>query len=263
MGLLQSDSGCVKEKMSDLKGRRALVAGGSRGLGRGSALSLAEAGADLAIIYRKDQASAAEVVAKIQAMGRRAIAVKGDVTDPADLELATQQAVEYLGGLDTLVVTTGQGNPWLSLADTPPDRWRKLLASNLDGIFYTTRLAMQIFIKQKKGSAVLFTSTGGLRGTPMQGPYAAAKAAVINLTATWAQEVAQHGIRVNAIAPGLFETDMTAALRGKPMPAHVPPIPAGRIGTPMEMGKIVTFLCSDAADYINGETIRVDGGWYA
>lgn len=245
-----------------LAGRRALVTGGSRGLGRGIAVELARAGADVGIVYRKRRDEADEVAAEIRALGRNAAVAQADVADCDALDAAFSSVVDELGGLEIVVANAGIGSPNVTIADMPVDRWRKITGVDLDGAFFTAKAAAPHLVEAGVNGSFVFVSTvGSLKGTPTQSPYAASKAAVNSLTKTFALEVAPHGARVNAVAPGIFETDMTRFVRERPDLAST--VPMGRIAQPAELGAVVAWLCSDAASYITGEVIRVDGGLYA
>jgi NAD(P)-dependent dehydrogenase (short-subunit alcohol dehydrogenase family) len=243
--------------MGTLEGQCAVVTGGSRGLGRGIAVAFAKAGADVAVIYRKRVDEAEEVVAAIEAVGRRGIALQADVGHWDEISGAVDAARSELGGLDIVVANAGVGNPHVSLADTPIERWRKIMSVNLDGAFYTVKAAMPYLLAQGHGNALLLTSPGGEKACPNQGAYGATKAALYSLIATWGKEVAGSGVRVNGLSPGIFVTDMTAQVRAVPASERVP---MGRFGDPEELGRIATFLCSADAAYLAGIVIRADGG---
>lgn len=245
-------------------GRRALVTGGSRGLGAGAALALAEAGADVAILYRKRAEEADAVAERCAAFGVRAVTVQADVADSAETTRAVEEAALALGGLDIVVANAGIPNPHLALADTPDERWHKIVSVNLDGAFHTVRAAVPHLVASPAGAVVFVSTIGSLRAAPNQATYATSKAAVNELARCWAIELAPHGVRVNAIAPGIFVTDMTEILRTNLGPEAIDAmVPLGRPGDPLEFGRFVTMLCSDYASYVTGEVIRVDGGMSA
>ncbi|MBK5223617.1 MAG: SDR family oxidoreductase [Acidimicrobiia bacterium] len=245
-----------------LSGRRAVVTGGSRGLGRGIALALAKEGADVGIIYRKRIDEAEEVAREIEKEGVRAVIARADVAQWEEASAAVSAVADDLGGLDIVVANAGVANPTISLIDTPPERWRKIMGVNLDGAFFTVKAAVPHILAAGRGGSVVFVSTvGSLKGAPMQGAYVSSKAAVNEMARTWALELAAEGIRVNAVAPGIFETDMTSIMlemRGEEASKAL--VPLGRVGAPIELGRTVAMLCSDAASYVTGEVIRVDGG---
>jgi 3-oxoacyl-[acyl-carrier protein] reductase len=248
---------------SPLSGRRALVTGASRGLGAATALALARAGADVALLCRRRADDAAKTAQEIEALGRRCPALLADVGDWTACQSAVESAAEQLGGLDIVVANAGVANPFLSLADTPVDRWRKIMSVNLDGPFFTVKAAAPWLLRSPHGSVVFVSSVGGLRAAPMQGAYATAKAALGHLSRTWAAEFAEAGIRVNVVVPGLFRTDMTGILRAAREDDGDGLVPLGRVGAPAELAEAVVFLCSDAASYITGAELAVDGGMSA
>lgn len=240
-----------------LDGRKALITGGSRGLGRGMAVAFAKAGADVAVIYRKRAEEADAVVAEVKAAGRRGLAYQANVGDWDEISAAVQAAADDLGGLDIAVANAGVANPYVSLADTPIDRWRKIMSVDLDGAFYTVKAAMPYLKASEQGNAIILTSPAGEKASPNQGAYAAARAALYNLIPTWAKEVAADGVRVNGLSPGIYETDMTAIVRQTPAEEKVP---LGRFGDPEELGRVATFLCSPDGGYLTGIVVRADGG---
>jgi 3-oxoacyl-[acyl-carrier protein] reductase len=243
--------------MGVLDGKRAVITGGSRGLGRGIAVAFAKAGADVAIVYRKRKEEADGVIADVEAAGRRGVAYQADVGQWEEISGAVDAAVADLGGIDIVVANAGVANPYITLAETPIDRWRKIMSVNLDGAFYTVRAAMPRLIEQGSGVAIFLTSPGGERAAPNQGAYAATKAALYNLVPTWAKEVAPSGVRVYGLSPGIYETDMTAIIRKVPAEEKVP---MRRYGDPEELGRVATFLCSPDAAYLTGIVLRADGG---
>jgi NAD(P)-dependent dehydrogenase (short-subunit alcohol dehydrogenase family) len=246
--------------MGILEGQRAVVTGGSRGLGRGIAVAFAKAGADVAVIYRKRADEARAVIAEIETAGRRGWAYQADVAQWDEVSAATEAAANDMGGIDIVVANAAVANPFVSLVDTPVERWRKIMSVNLDGAFYTVKAAMPRLLAQGRGTALLITSPGGEKAAPQQGTYGASKAAMYNLIATWAKEVAPQGVRVLGLSPGVFVTDMTENVRKVPAAERVP---LGRFGEPEELGRIAAFLCSSDASYLTGITIRADGGMTA
>lgn len=240
-----------------LEGRKALITGGSRGLGRGIAVAFAKAGADVAVVYRKRADEANDVVAAVKGAGRRGLAYQANVGEWDEISAAVDAAAGDLGGLDIVVANAGVANPYVSLADTPIDRWRKIMSVDLDGVFFTVKAAMPHLKASEQGNAIILTSPAGEKASPNQGAYAAARAALYNMVPTWAKEVAADGVRVNGLSPGIYETDMTATVRQTPASEKVP---LGRFGKPEELGRIATFLCSPDGDYLTGIVVRCDGG---
>ncbi len=244
----------------DLSGRAALVTGGGRGIGRSVALSLAEAGADVCVTART-QEQIDETAGMIEKLGRRALALKTDVTDYASVEKAVRKTIEELGDLHILVNNAGTRNGGDVLELSEAD-WSAVIDTNVTGVFLCTKAAGKHMVKKKYGKIINTASTGGMHAGRGQANYHASKAAVINFTRAAAMDLARYNINVNAIAPGWIETDMIAPvtqdrdLLGK----FIKAIPMRRLGKPAEMGPLVAFLASDLAAYITGTTIVIDGG---
>lgn len=243
-----------------LAGKVAVVTGGSRGTGAATALLLARAGVDVVIGYRSRQEEARAVVEAIDAMGARAVAVAGDVSsENAAVELF-DGAEGRFGGVDFFI---GNAGIWpaepLGLADLPLDRWRRTMAANLDGIFFTTREAARRL--RPDGSIVLVSSTAAQRGEAFHGDYAATKGAVQSLVKGLCVELAPRGIRVNAVAPGWIDTEMvTTALAGDLGNRVAQTIPLGRVASPEDVAGPILFLCSLLARHVTGEILNVNGG---
>jgi 3-oxoacyl-[acyl-carrier protein] reductase len=234
----------------------ALVTGGSRGIGAAIASALAADGWPVAVNYRSGAADAAATVASIEASGGRAVAIAGDVADPAVPAMLLEAAAEALGGpVLALVNNAGVRADGLALSLSDED-WRLVLDTNLGSTYRLTRVALRAMIRARFGLVINIASVVGPRANAGQANYAASKAAVIAFTKTAAVEVARRGVTINAVAPGLIATDMTQdipeAFREK--------VPAGRAGTPEEVAAAVAFLASERAGYITGSTVYVDGG---
>lgn len=246
----------------DLSGRKALVTGGATGIGEGIALGLAAAGADVALTYRSHQPE--ETLEKIKASGVRAAAVQADFADmDADsAEAVTEFARDALGGLDILVNNAGIIYREDSV-DLPLEDWRRVLSVNLDSVWLLSQAAGRHMLDQGSGKIVIVSSVLGTQGGLRVPAYASSKHAVIGLTRALCNEWAEHGVNVNAIAPGYTATDNTQALRDDPerSKALLERIPAGRFADPSEIAGAAVFLASDAAAYCHGSVLTVDGGW--
>ena len=233
----------------------ALVTGASRGIGAATARALAADGWPVCVNYRSDGDAARAVVERIEADGGRAIAVGADISDPQQVEELFARADAELGDVLGLVNNAGIRADALAPQIRDPD-WQNVLATNLDGAFYTTRRALRKMLRARFGRIVNVASVVGQHANPGQAGYAASKAGLVGLTKTVAAEVARRGITVNAVAPGLVDTDMAANVGDGVLKA----IPARRAGTPEEVATCIRFLASDAASYVTGAVLTVDGG---
>ena len=242
-----------------LTGKTAIVTGGSRGIGRAAALTLAEAGADVAVIYAGNTAAAEETVRLIEEKGRKGLAIQCDVADEAAVTAMVKDVKKELGRIDILVNNAGITRDGLLMIMKEAD-WQAVLDTNLTGAFHCTKAVTRLMMKQRSGSIINITSVVGETGNAGQANYAAAKAGLIGFTKSVAKELASRNIRCNAIAPGCIETDMTAVLGEDTVDAMIKTIPMGRVAQPEEVAKAVLFLASDDASYITGQTLNVDGG---
>ena len=234
----------------------AVVTGGSRGIGAAIAEALAADGWAVAVNYRTGEAEAKAIVSAIESRGGRAVAVAGDVADPAAAEPLLAAAAEALGGpVLCLVNNAGVRADGLALSLSDED-WRAVLETNLGGTYRLTRAALRAMIRARFGRVINIASVVGPRANAGQANYAASKAAVIGFTKTVAVEVARRGVTVNAVAPGLIETEMTEGIPAE----FLARVPAQRAGSPEEVAAAVAFLASAAAGYITGTTLYVDGG---
>jgi 3-oxoacyl-[acyl-carrier protein] reductase len=243
----------------DLSGRAALVTGGSRGIGRAVVLRLAGQGADVAFSYRGNEEAATSCVAEIEAMGRKAVAVQADVTDPAAAEGLVAQALESLGKVDILVNNAGITRDDLIMR-MGVDTWREVLETNLFGAFYVIKAVMRPMLRARYGRIINMTSVAGIAGNAGQANYSSAKAGLIGLTKATAREVASRGITANAVAPGFVLTELTESLPENIKAGILAATPLGRFATPEEIANAVAFLASDDAAYITGHVLTVDGG---
>lgn len=241
---------------------RAIVTGagrGGRGIGRGIAVALAKAGCDIAVTARTNIADAEAVAEAVREMGREALAIQADVADSASVEALFEKVKTEWGRVDVLVNNAGLTRDTLLLRMSEDD-WDAVLDANLKGAFLCTRTAAKIMLKQKSGRIINITSINGQVGSPGQANYSASKAGMIGLTKTVAKELASRGITVNAVAPGFIETQMTDFAQGDAREELLKRIPLGRFGSIDDVGAVVAFLASDAASYITGQVITVDGG---
>lgn len=246
--------------MLQLTDQIALITGGGRGLGRAIALAFADAGAQVAVASRtREQRD--EVAQAIRAKNRRALAVEVDVTDSASVASMIDATRKEFGRIDILVNSAGVG--WTERLDQMSDEtWKWIIDTNLTGTFYCCREALRVMIEQKSGSIINLASVAGVKGPPGLGAYAASKGGVIALTKVLAIENARHNIRVNAIAPGYFRTDMNAAALDDPEagPKIIKRIPMRRAGKPEEIGGLAVYLASDDASFVTGEVYGITGG---
>ncbi len=242
-----------------LEGKIALVTGASRGIGRAVALELARQGANVIVNYAGSEAKANEVVETIRSLGREAFAVQADVASAADVERMVKAALDSFGRLDILVNNAGITRDNL-LMRMKEEEWDAVINTNLKGVFLCTKAVARPMMKQRYGRIVNIASVVGVIGNPGQANYVAAKAGVIGLTKTAARELASRHITVNAVAPGFITTDMTEALSAEQKENMRKQIPLARFGEPDDVARVVAFLASDAAGYMTGQTLHVDGG---
>lgn len=242
-----------------LKGKVALVTGASRGIGRAIAITLAGAGAQVVVNYRSQAEAAEEVVQIIQAAGGQAIAIQGDVAVAEDVERVFKGTLEQYGKLDILVNNAGITRDTLLLR-MKEDDFDSVIATNLRGVYLCTKAALRPMTKARGGRIINITSVVGLMGNAGQANYAAAKAGIVGFTKSTAREMASRGITVNAVAPGYIDTELTGVLSDSVRQAILESIPLGRLGEPQDVAHLVCFLASDAAAYITGQTLTVDGG---
>lgn len=249
----------LPETLQRLKGKIAIITGGSRGIGRATALALAMEGANVVVNYAKSSDAALEVVEEIVAAGGNGMALQADISQMEEVDNFVKKVMEKWSCIDILVNNAGITRDKLLLRMKPED-WHSVIDLNLTGVFLCTRAVSKIMLKQKSGRIINVSSVAGQTGNPGQANYSAAKAGVIGFTKTVAKELANRGITVNAVAPGFIATDMTKDLKNSE--EIIKFIPLGRYGKPEEVAGMIRFLAADdAANYITGQVFNVDGGF--
>jgi NAD(P)-dependent dehydrogenase (short-subunit alcohol dehydrogenase family) len=245
----------------DLAGKTALVTGASRGIGRAIAVAYAEAGADLAVSARSAEALA-ETVEAVEALGRKAFVIPADVTDRDAVQVMVRESIAALGHLDAVVNNAGGTSFMAPFTDLRFDGWTKVMRLNTESIVHVMQAVGPHLLERGSGSVVNVASVAGLGGSPGVTPYGASKAAVVNLTKSVAIEWASRGVRVNALCPGWTATDLNRALweNDEVSAAMMARVPMGRWARADEMAGAAVFLASDAASYLTGQAIAVDGG---
>ena len=242
-----------------LKGKIAVITGAGRGIGRAIALQFAEYGAKVVLNYRNSLSQVEELIQTISRLGGEAIAVKADVSREEEAKYLIEEAVKKYNKIDILVNNAGINKDNLLMRMTE-EEFDAVMDVNLKGTFFCMKHAAKIMLKQRYGKIINISSVVGLAGNIGQANYAASKAGVIGLTKSAARELARKGITVNAVAPGFIKTDMTDALPDKVKEASIAAIPMGRFGEASEVAGAVCFLASEAANYITGQVLSVDGG---
>ena len=245
-----------------LKDKIAIVTGGGRGIGRAVALAFAREGADVVVNYVSNSKTADEVVAEIEKMGRRAVALKVDVALTGDAQAMVKRTIEELGGLDILVNNAGISQPAM-LLKMPEEQWDRVVDIHLKGTFNCTQAAARYMRDKNYGKIINVISTAGIYGTVGQINYASAKAGIIGFTKSASRELGRHKINVNAICAGVIETDMTEKVQNDPKLKQIyeQRIQLGRFGKPEEVAHAFVFLASSESDYITGQVLAVDGGY--
>jgi len=246
-----------------LDGKIAIVTGGSRGLGRGMALALAEAGADV-VVASRTLSALKEVSQEIEDKGRKSLSVELDVCNLSSINQMVDKVLDEFGRIDILVNNAGMNIRKPAVEVTEED-WDKIVNTNLKGAFFCAQAVGKVMIKQKRGKIINIGSLTSKIALPNMAPYAATRGGILQLTKSLAVEWAKYNINVNAIAPGYFKTGQTAPLFAdkKWVEETLKKIPLGRTGVVEDLGGIVVFLASEASDYITGQMIFVDGGWLA
>jgi 3-oxoacyl-[acyl-carrier protein] reductase len=242
-----------------LEGKRAFITGGTRGIGAALCQVFAREGADVAFNYNSRDDLAAEVIRKIKSHGRRALSFKVSVTDRVGLKKLTRELVEAWGGVD-LLVNNAAINRGDNFATTTDRAWDEVINTNVNSLFAVTKPIYKQMIRQRKGSILNITSIGAIRALPTSVHYATSKAAVIGFTKCLSREAATFGVTVNAIAAGIFDTDLAHTLPDRLLQIHEFWVARGRLGRPEELAEYAAFMVSDRNSFMNGEVVIVDGG---
>ncbi|UCE36128.1 MAG: 3-oxoacyl-ACP reductase FabG [Thermoplasmata archaeon] len=251
----------LENDILELDGKNAIVTGGSLGIGAVIAVKLAEDGANVAINYRRHDKEAKEIVKQIEKLGRKALAIKADVTNHLDAQKMFSKVIDNLGRLDILVCNAGITRDRV-IWKMSEDEWDQVIAVNLKGYFIYNKLAAGFFKDQRYGKIVNITSINGLRGKFGQTNYSASKGGEIALTKALAKELGKFNVNVNAVAPGMVMTEMAKSIPPEFIKTAVDETVLGRLATPEDIANVVSFLCSERARHITGEVIKVDGGQY-
>lgn len=240
--------------------RTVLITGASRGIGRACALAFARAGYRVAIHYNQSEAQAAALVQQLRGMGCDAACFQADIADSAQVTAMVQAAASFLGHIDALVCSAGIALQQL-FTDTTDADWRKLMGTDLDGVFYACRAVLPGMIAQGEGRIITVSSVWGVQGASCEVAYSAAKAGVIGLSKALAKEVGPSGITVNCVAPGVIDTDMCACFDEETKASLAEETPLGRLGKPEDVAESILFLASPQAGFITGQVLGVDGGF--
>lgn len=246
--------------MEQERGPSVLITGASRGIGAACARKFAQAGWNVGVNYFHSEQQALALVEELEKYGVQAVAIQGDVSQSQQAAELVAAAEREFGALDALVCNAGVAGVQALLTDLTDEQWRWTAGTNLDGVVYTIRAAVPGMVRRQKGSIITISSMWGLTGGSCEAAYSAVKAGVIGLTRALAKELGPSHIRVNCVAPGVIDTDMNAHLTFEDMQALAEETPLGRIGRPEDVAQGVFFLASDAADFITGQVLPIDGG---
>jgi 3-oxoacyl-[acyl-carrier protein] reductase len=242
-----------------LKGKVALVTGGGRGIGKAISLALAKEGAKVCVNYFHSKDASEDVVKKIKENGGEAISYRADISKLEEVNRMVEEVSKKFGRIDILTNNAGLNiDKYLMIMNE--EEWNKVIDVNLKGTFNCSKAVSRIMIGQRSGNIINISSVSAISGTAGQTNYSAAKGGMISFTKSLARELAPFGIRVNALAPGLIDTEMAEKMPKEMLDQILEMTPLKRIGKPEEVAKVVTFLVSEEADYITGQVIRVDGG---
>jgi 3-oxoacyl-[acyl-carrier protein] reductase len=243
----------------NLRNKTAIISGASRGIGRAIALRLASEGANISFNFLKSKKEAEALEVELKKLGVRAVSFQADIKDYNAVKVWVDKTRETFGGLDIVISNAGIIRD-KALALMEPQDWQEVINTNLVGAIHLCRAAIITLVKQQSGVIVAITSVSGIVGSSRQTNYAASKAGIIGFTKSLAKEVASYNIRVNAVAPGFIETDMLAGVREEVKEKFVQQIPLARFGRAEEVAGVVSFLVSEEARYITGQTVIIDGG---
>lgn len=242
-----------------LKEKNALVTGGSRGIGRATAIELSKEGANVIITYNSNEEKAKEVIKEVEKNGVKGLAIKADVSSEEDVKSMMKTIKSQFDSIDVLVNNAGVTKDNLLIRMKSED-WDKVINTNLKGVYLCTKAVVRGMMKKRYGKIVNIASVVGISGNAGQGNYSASKAGVIGFTKSIAKELGSRGINVNGVAPGFVETDMTEVLSEDIKEQSLKLIPLNRFAKPEDIANVVVFLCSEKANYITGQIINVDGG---
>ncbi|HHV27577.1 MAG TPA: 3-oxoacyl-[acyl-carrier-protein] reductase [Tissierellia bacterium] len=242
-----------------LKKKNALVTGGSRGIGRATAIELSKEGANVIITYNSNEEKAKEVIKEVEKNGVKGLAIKADVSSEEDVKSVMKTIKSQFDSIDVLVNNAGVTKDNLLIRMKSED-WDKVINTNLKGVYLCTKAVVRGMMKKRYGKIVNIASVVGISGNAGQGNYSASKAGVIGFTKSIAKELGSRGINVNGVAPGFVETDMTEVLSEDIKEQSLKLIPLNRFAKPEDIANVVVFLCSEKANYITGQIINVDGG---